>query len=992
MLDRPRRTTSLAALFGMMLTLLLLAPAHAADSREADSLRYFESQIRPILVEHCVKCHGPDKQKGGLRLDSGAAVRTGGDSGPAVVPGKPEESLLIDAVAYEGLEMPPDGQLPEAQRAALKKWVELGAPWPNGPAATPVARPKITDADRAWWAFQPVKRAHPPLAGQGWARNPIDRFVAQRLEAEKLTPAPEASRATLVRRLTFDLIGLPPNPAEMAAALADPRVDWYERLVDRLLASPQYGVKWARHWLDLVRYADSDGYRADHERPDAWRYRDYVVNALNEDRPYDRFVREQLAGDELDPTNPEALVATGYLRHGIYEYNNRDVRGQWTVILNDLTDTTADVFLGLGLQCARCHDHKFDPLLQKDYFRLQAFFAPIQLRDATPVAREEEQRTYEARLAAWEKATAGIRAQIEAIEAPHRVEAARSAIRKLPEDIRPLFDRPIDQLTPLERQLVELGARQVDYEYSRLDTFMKGAEKEKYLALRKALASHDPIKPKPLPTALTAGDIGREAPPVTIPRKGSTPIEPGWPTIFDEAPAPLPEPSPTAHTTGRRTVLANWITRPDNPLTTRVIVNRVWQYHFGRGLAANSSDFGKLGEPPTHPELLDWLTATFVRDGWRLKDLHRLIVTSATYRQSTAHPNAVAYRKVDPLNRFYWRSDTRRLDAEFIRDAILAVSGQLDLKRGGPAVASNQPRRTIDTKSLRNTRDPLLDVFDLPIAFTSIPSRDATTTPLQSLLLLNAPMMIEHARAFADRLAHEAGDEPARQVGRAYQLAYNRDPTPEERAEALRFLADQSHRVGTRPGDVAEGQFLSDKIPTRGGQAARFELDGPQSRLVVSGSPDLGSSDFTIECFFVLRSVDQGAGVRTLAARWNGQATTPGWSFGVTGKGSRRKPQTLVLQIYGTRAGETKGPVEAAIFSDQHISLDKPYFAAASVRLATPDRPGAVTFSLKDLANSDEPILTSQVPLNIVGGFSNDLPLTLGGRSGKGAASFDGLI
>ena len=395
----------LANWFAALLAVKMAFTAAADSSQKPDAL--FEKTIRPILAEQCFKCHShaENKFKGGLALDSAAALLKGGESGPAIVAGQPEKSLLLQAVRQTGeLKMPPKGHLTGPQIAAIEQWIQLGAPMPeassNLPNGSTRRTGKITDEDRAWWVFQPVHKTAPPkLANDAWSHNGIDRFILVRIQKAGLAPAPEAPRAALIRRLFFDLIGLPPTPAEVEAFVNDTSAGSYEKLVDRLLASPRHGEKWARHWLDLVRYADSDGYRIDDFRPHAWRYRDYVVQAFNDDKSYARFVQEQLAGDELFPGDPAALTATGYLRHWIYEYNNRDVRGQWTTILTDLTDTTGDVFLGLGLQCARCHDHKFDPLLQKDYFRLQAFFAPILPREDLSAATEAERFAYTAKLA-----------------------------------------------------------------------------------------------------------------------------------------------------------------------------------------------------------------------------------------------------------------------------------------------------------------------------------------------------------------------------------------------------------------------------------------------------------------------------------------------------------------------------------------------------------------------------------------------------------------
>ena len=973
------------------------AAATAASARAGEPTReqaeFFEAKVRPVLVERCFSCHSAaqKKAKGGLVADSLAGLLAGGDGGAALVAGDPAASRIIEAVRYatDDLKMPPKAKLPAAEIEALTAWVKMGAPWPNAKAKAGRAGGKITAEDRDWWAFRPVVKATPPVAGAGWARNDLDRFVAAKLTAAGLAPAPEAGRGVLIRRLTFDLTGLPPTPEAVEAFTKDAAPDAYERLVERLLASPAYGERWARHWLDLVRYADSDGFRIDDYRPAAWRYRDYVIAAFNADKPYDRFVKEQLAGDELFPGDPDALVATGYLRHGIYEYNNRDVRGQWATLLNDVTDTTADVFLGVGLQCARCHDHKFDPLLQKDYYRLQAFFAGIMPREDLVAATAAERAAHAAKLTQWEAKTATLRAEIAALEAPYRVKAREAAIDKFPPEVQAMIRKPAVDRDPLEHQLAELAYRQVTYEYDRLERTLKGADKDRVLALRRDLAKFDALKPPPLPVALAATDAGPVAPPTTVPKKGPTPVEPGFLSVLDETPAAIAPVPGLPETTGRRAALANWLTRPDNPLTARVLVNRVWQQHFGRGLAANASDFGRLGDTPTHPELLDFLSAQFVADGWSVKKLHRAIVLSATYRQSATHPDPAPGRLADPENKLLWRGGVRRLDAEQIRDALYAVVGDLDWKAGGPGVAGTDPRRAVYTKVMRNNRDPLLDVFDAPLAFQSASSRDTTTTPVQSLLLINSPTLLRRSQAFADRLKRDEPADDARRVGRAYRLAFGRAPTADEATAAVAFVTEQTKRVDPTKAGSATAAFVGGKIPHRDGQAADLKPGVPGYEVPL---PDAAlKSDFTIEAYLSARSVAETGAVRTVAAKWDGDAKHPGWGLGLTGKGSRRKPQTLALQLVGTKPDGTVG--EEAVFADHHVALNKPYYLAVAVTLARGQTPGQVTFSLKDLSNDDEPLLVATVPHAITGGLGNALPFTIGVRSApKADAGFDGLL
>ncbi len=1000
----------LTALLGSLLSGLADSPLVWADDAAAggkvspEHLRFFETEVRPLLVRRCLECHSADKAKGDLRLDTRAGMLKGGESGdPAIQPGRAAESPLVQAIRYESLEMPPAGKLPEREIAILTKWVEIGAPWPG--TDTDLIRredsDKITEEDRAWWAFRPLAAVEPPAAREGESAHPIDRFLRERLRRENLAPAPETDRTTLIRRLTLDLTGLPPTPAEVQAFVADPDPKAYEKLVDSLLARPQYGERWARHWLDLVRYADSDGYRIDHYRPQSWRYRDYVIASLNADKPYDRFVQEQLAGDELFPGDSDALVATGYLRHWIYEYNSRDAKGQWSIILNDITDNVGDVFLGVGMQCARCHDHKYDPILQKDYFRLQAFFAGLMPRDTELPLPEKERREYEAQLATWEAATAEVRKEIDALEAPVRASARKGAVNRFPDDIQAIYWKPASERTTYENQLSELIERQVQFDYERLDQRFKGEQKEKLLALRKQLAAFDKLRPAPRAVAMIATDDGPVAAPTAIPGHKSEPVAPGFLTILDPAPARVATPEGRTDTTGRRSALARWLTSPDNPLTARIVVNRVWQQHFGRGLAANVSDFGKLGEPPTHPELLDWLATQFVRDGWSLKRLHRLIVTSSSYRQSTAHPEFARASTIDPENRLLWRAGTRRLDAEQIRDSILAASGELKLDAGGPGQNGDSPRRTIYVRQMRNARDPLLDAFDLPQFFASEASRNTTTTPVQSLMLINSPQLLRHASQLAGRVWGTKSTEMQTRVEQAWWHAYGRAPTHEETSSSLAFLAQQIERISAGTPQTTTTDIATGKLPYRDGQALLIATDA-KKRLRVPHDPQLSGSgpatadgtvrpaDFTVEAFFQLRSIYDGGNVRTIVSKWTGATDKPGWSLGVTGKGSRRKPQTLVFQLHGNRRVGAFG--EQALFSDHHVELNKPYYVGAVVRLATAESPGSITFHLKDLSDDDQPLSTVTIPHDVVSGFQNEEPLAIGCRSVEQQALFDGLI
>jgi mono/diheme cytochrome c family protein len=1021
--------------FWLLLSAAGLFAGDGVPSREG--LELFEKKVQPILAGTCYKCHShdADKIKGGLLLDSQEAALKGGDTGPAVVPGKPEESLLIKAVRYtdRDLQMPPKGKkLSDEQIAALTEWVRLGAPRPAPVATDRLHRRRRTAEDKDWWAFQPLRRpVVPEVKNLQWSANPVDRFILARLETEELKPSPEAERRTLIRRAYFDLIGLPPGAQEVERFVSDRAPDAYEKVIDGLLHSPHYGEKWGRHWLDLVRYAESDGFKLDEYRPTAWRYRDYVIRSFNDDKPYNRFLMEQVAADELWPENPEAVVGTGYLRLTIYEYNQRNVHAQWAGIINDLTDVTGDAFLGLGMQCARCHDHKFDPILQKDYFRLRAFFAPLSPREDLPLATPQALAEYRRQLARWQEKTAAIRAQIDALEKPVRERTARAVLDKFPKEIQAIMNKPAAGRTPYEQQINDLAYRQVTYEFEKLDGKFKGEEKEKLDRLRDELDKFDEFKPKPLPTMPLVTDIGPVAPPNTIPRRGSgEDIAPGFLSLLGAAPAvitPVPE---SPGTTGRRAALARWLAQPDNRFTTRVMVNRIWQRHFGQGIVATPSDFGHLGEPPTHPELLDWLANYFVEHNWSVKAMHRLILTSATYRQSALTPASEVARAKDPDNRLLWRMNVRRLEAEQIRDAMLTATGELDETVGGPSVDASKPRRTVYTRWLRNSRDSLLEAFDPPDAYVSTPQRNVTTTPSQALLLINGQYTLQRAQALAQRIAHSlhaprsSGREfapseirgnqsrltsaatsqglrapnfdpgnshpenDAAAINAAYRFVLGREPSESERSHAAQFLTEQAARIaGAGLKTVAAG---TEPMPGRSGStAALFKPTGTQTRLQVPDNHLMPTYDFTVEAFVVLRSVDDGSAVRTIVSRWDGRKDQPGWSFGVTGRKSAGTPQSLVLELIGDPAEDGTGGYDA-ITSGLRLELDTPCYVAVSVRIGDTSETG-ITFYLKALT-AGAGLQAARVPHKVTANHQSNLPLIIGAREPEKRVVWDGLV
>lgn len=775
----------------------LRADAQPLDAQPLDGEKQFEQHVRPLLVSQCVRCHGAEKQEGGLRLDSLQAMLDGGDSGPALAPGQPSESLIVDAVNHVSVEMPPAGKLSDAMIAELTLWVATGATWPQNLDRLRPEAMSISEDDRQWWAFRPLITPDvPSIESDAWSINEIDRFVHQRLADSSMTPAPRASKEHLIRRLYYDLIGIPPTPERVEAFINDDADDAWPRLVDTLLDDPRYGEHWGRFWLDLVRYAESDGWNQDAYRPHIYHYRDYVIRSFNDDKPYPDFVREQLAGDEITDGSPEALVATGYLRLGIYEYNQRDARSLWNDTINEITDVTADVFLGIGMACARCHDHKFDPILQRDYFALRAFFEPLIWRDDVPLADASQLTQYESAVAAWKATTAEVQQQIDALLKPYHDSKWASTVDKFPLDIQACYRKPENSRTSWEHQMAYLIGRQFHEEGGGPLSGMTKEDKATYEELQKRLAEFDAIKPQPPSPLMTAADFPGLVSPTIIPDSpDSEPISPGFPAVLGDE--PIADKPPTADcmnshgvaTTGRRTELAQWIGRHDNPLTTRVIVNRIWQQHFGQGLVATASDFGRLGTPPTHPELLDWLAVTFVKDGWSFKKLHKRILTSATWQQSAIHLSADEYQSLDPAETLLWRFRVKRLSAEQIRDTALVASGELDPAIGGPSVEGDSPRRSIYVNFRRNTPDTFLQLFDSAGGLSSVTLRNRTTTPIQSLMMFNGDWMLQRAEKMAERLMSFADARDDRGViNQAFLLAWGRYPSDEESEQANRFV------------------------------------------------------------------------------------------------------------------------------------------------------------------------------------------------------------
>jgi hypothetical protein len=783
--------------------LVLGTGAFTPADPKPDEAGFYEKEVAPLLQAHCLNCHGGQtKIKGGLRLTSRAAVLKGGDSGPAVNPDKPDNSLLLKAINQvdDDLKMPPKGKLSPAQIDVLTKWVKGGVPFASTKAAVRHGPPPVDAAARNFWAFRPVARpAVPEIRNlQTTIHNPIDAFVSAKLQTAGLAPAPPADKVTLLRRVYYSVTGLPPSPADVDAFFADNSPDAYEKVVDRLLDSHHYGEHWGRHWLDIVRYADSNSFERDAAKPFVWKYRDYVIRSLNADKPYDRFIKEQLAGDEMDPVTPDGMIATGYYRLGLWDDEPADPELAYYDGFDDIVSTTGQAFLGLTVGCARCHDHKIDPFPQADYYRMLAFFhgvRPYGVRSAETVA--------DASLA-----VIGVR--------PDMAEAAAAHQKKLAE-----IENQIWLIETGFHDKLPPGGERDDFEHemNKLPILRKHAgdlipqeQFDKYQELRKERARLRRNAPSFQDQALVVKESGAKPPDTFVLARGNphnhgAKVEPGFPSVLTTV-APKP-PIAREKSSGRRMVLADWIADPANPLTARVMVNRVWQYHLGRGLVRSTSNFGYQGTPPTHPELLDWLASEFVSHGWSLKHLHRLILTSNTFRMSDRFNPAAAAK--DPENDLLWRFDPRRLTAEEIRDSILAVSGNLNLKKtDGPSVYPVIPKEVLAGQSRpgdgwgRSSREeaaarsvfvfvkrslavPLLAVFDAPDPDSPCPVRFTTTQPTQALGMLNSDFMNQQAKVFAESVK-SAGDDAAR-VRLVLRRVTQRAPTEAEVQRGVKFIA-----------------------------------------------------------------------------------------------------------------------------------------------------------------------------------------------------------
>ncbi len=783
-----------------------------------------------ILKKNCVACHGASLKMSGLDLRTREAMVTGGSRGPAITPANSARSLMLKLVTHdEKPTMPPGQKLADADIEVLRQWIDAGAVLPEvGTQSSASAaddkkaamarmeeRP-ITPEERKFWAFQQPVRRDPP---KGFGSNPVDAFLRSALEAKGLRPSPRADARTLIRRAYLDVTGLPPSPEEVADFVRDPSPKRWAEVVERLLASPHYGERWGRHWLDLVRYADSGGFERDYDWHNMWRYRDYVVKAFNSDKPYDEFIREQLAGDEIAPESNEAQIATGYLRLGL-DNNIKDERTRMDE-LDDLVATTSLAFAGMTTGCARCHNHKFDPIPQKDYYQMQAVFFPTKGTEHPLVSREEvaKHRAEVARIKGMQKP---LEAEKKGIEEPYRKQIFEEKIEALPEVLRTAWRTPEDKRTEGQK----LNARQIEKTLTipteDIVKRMNEGEKSRHTELVAAIKVLEKQMPAPFPTARAIAESGREAPPSYFLHRGApdmkgSAMKPGILTVAWDGAYEFPAPPADAKSSWRRRGLAEWLASPKNPLTARVMVNRIWQHHFGEGLVRTPSNFGKTGERPTHPELLDWLATEFVQSGWSVKAMHRLMLLSDTYQM--ASDDVSANVGVDPDNRMLWRMPRQRLSAEILRDQMLAVAGNLDRTVGGPSVfpyidpdlfqsstsrtwpgkPDNDPstwRRSLYVFMKRSIRYPMFEAFDQPDATASCARRNGSTVAPQALLLMNNAFVIQEAKMFAERVEKDAPGDRGKQVDRAWELALGRPPADAERRRAVSFLESGS---GTLP-------------------------------------------------------------------------------------------------------------------------------------------------------------------------------------------------
>ena len=827
--------SSCAAVLGLgaIVVLALIAPTAVAneEGKNADAsvadqhLQLFTESVLPILKEHCFECHSAEEHRGGLSLESRAGLIAGGDSGPSFDENQPEASLILEAVRYEGYEMPPRGKLPPELIATIERWVAAGAPYSpemqgdEGMQRAVAPGADISESDRKFWAFQPLADPAVPLVeNKDYVASPIDAFVASKLEQAGLSVGQPAEPAALIRRLHYDLTGLPPSRELVDAYVADPSEQHYMRIVDQLLASPEYGQRWGRHWLDLVRYAETNSYERDGEKPEVWRFRDYVIDSMNRDKPFDEFATEQIAGDELE-FEPEHLVATGYYRLGLWDDEPADPVLARYDDLDDIVMTTGQVFLGLTINCSRCHDHKIDPISQRDYYRFLGFFQGLNrygIRGQDTVEKFS------------------LRPMLPPTEGKQYLEAVNNYRRQrdqLQRTLNQVHDKIRQDFQPVEHEEFRHQMNRVAIVKKRVGKLLSEDEFNKYQAAFARIRELERNKPEELAMALCVTEQGSNPPQTFVLTRGNphaeaAPVSPGFPEVlsdpeFDGGLDPVIPESPNPETSGRRSVLADWLTNTQsNPLTPRVTANRIWQYHFGRGIVRTPNDFGFQGAPPTHPELLDWLASRLIDADWHFKPLHRMIVTSNTYRLSSeARERELAQ---DPTNDLLWRFDPRRLSAEEIRDSILAVSGRLNYQQDGPSMypiiepevlagqsrpgagwhdspESQRSRRSIYIHVKRSLAVPLLASFDMADTDFTCPVRFATTQPTQALGMINSDFVRKQAAIMAEDAVRVVGDDPHEFAREILARVMQREPEGDEVQQAVELLQRLVDQRGESP-------------------------------------------------------------------------------------------------------------------------------------------------------------------------------------------------
>jgi hypothetical protein len=830
----------------------------------------FSKDIQPILEQNCLNCHGQAMQSSRLDLSTREGAMRGGARWAAIVPGRAEDSFVYRLAA--GLDKPamPLGgnKLTDAQLAAIKNWIDQGAHWDSDAAAAktpPIPASAFVDMEKVqlppgagdYWAFKLPVQAPVPVVARAFS-NPIDRFLEKARQEKGLKAAPKADRLTLLRRAYMDLIGLPPTPEEIDAYMKDTASGAWERLIDKLLASPHYGERWGRHWLDAARYADSSGYENDTDQPNLFRYRDYVIKSFNDDKPYNTFIKEQIAGDEIPNRTDDSLIATGFLRLGArvrnHEHANPARRYDY---LDDVLGAIGKGVLGLTVQCARCHDHKFDPILMKDYYAMEAsIFGYVEVE--YPLGPREQADAYMRKITEIGEKVADLKDQVDEIDKPYRNKLALEEIRKkFPPEMVRAVEKPDSARTAGEKliaiQLLETG---VQVRSANADAIMSPEDKAKKKALNDQIAALNAEMPKPVPMAsivtdgdwrsvgLGYGDYNKGAcpkceleyegagkfiefgpgkanykvPPSYFLMRGDPdskayPTRPGFLSVITSGNPPTELPPADGRTSGRRLAMAEWLTSRDNPLPARVIVNRIWQHHFGKGIVPTLDNFGKMGEPPTNQALLDWLAVEFMNKGWSIKQMHRLMMTSEAWQMASEYDDA-AGAKNDPEDTYLWRYRIQRLEGEIIRDNIMSVAGSIDLTMGGPAIFPHVEeeslkalfrgiwrnhddgpevwRRSVYIYQKRALPFPMVNTFDLPDQSQSFGARYVSTVPTQALTLMNDDFVIRQAQLFADRIKKEAGNDVAKQIDLAYRLALTRPPTATELSIATDMIGSGS--------------------------------------------------------------------------------------------------------------------------------------------------------------------------------------------------------